>query len=128
MGNKWDESRAQSELPCPPLNLRWRRYPEKQPDYSKSFQPSAANLPVGNTGLPKSRFVKQWTDIFLPVMEQVGSFTNEHARETYGYLWRDIGFVDMLKFTAIVIRMSIVRRNRMDMYFDKKMETPSFWQ
>ncbi len=120
MGDKWDESHAQEELPSPPLSLVWKRYPEKEPDLSKNFQPSAANLPVGTRIPSAERFVKTWTNIFLPVLEKVATFTNVAGTKRAGYYWKEVGFSEMLKFSAILMRMSIVRRNRMDSYFAKK--------
>ncbi len=126
VGDRWDveEADAQEKLPAPPLSLTWKRFPGKVPDYSKSFAPSASNTPVGTRTPYEGRLMKQWTNIFLPVLEKVGCFTNEEGRKKHGYFWHEVHFVDMMKFMATLVRMSVIRRNRMDSYFHPKTGDP----
>ncbi len=121
---RWDESRAADELPLPPLDTKWRRWPYRKPDLTKKFSPKPENLPVG-TRLPRrERFVETWADIVLPVIELVAQNTNERGSEVDGAQWRNVDFVTFAKFECALLRMAQVRRNKLVDYFRKSDGDP----
>ncbi len=104
--------------------MSWRRWPYKRPDHSKTFSPRPENTPVGTRLMRREKFVHTWADVCLPVLEVVSNFTNEKGSVKEGAFWNNIDFVLMAKFECVLLRMSVVRRNKMRDYWSPRDGDP----
>ncbi len=102
----------------PPLrDIKWRRWPPNITEPEKKFTPKPENEPVGSTLPEQETFMELWSTMFGPIADKLVEWMNEKGRTENGAAWQTIGNVDMLKFFAILLRMSIARRNDVKSYF-----------
>ncbi len=118
VGDKWDESDESEVLPSS-AKYEWRRWPPRAPDYTKQFAPRVGHAP-GNTQPARQRLLEVWADTWSPILERLSDFTNEIGVTNNAASWVPVDVLDMLKFHAALLRMSMVRRNKLKDYFEKE--------
>lgn len=120
VGDKFADSDADEVLPT--FKSKWTGLKVWKRDESKGFSPKAEHTPVGN----KTKWAAgcKLSDVWLTLTEEmfelVWKLTNDAGQKKMGASWVHVSEATMMRFNAVLLRMSVVKRNNLRSYFSKK--------
>ena len=63
-----------------------------------------------------------YSQLYSSIMEKLAIFTNESGRKRHAADWKDLEFLDFLKFHVVILHMGHVVRGKMQDYWTERDE------
>ncbi len=118
VGDKYEDKYADERFPL--FDGNWVSYPTRHRRTDLDFQPSPANMPVGNAkDFSDYSIHKIWLELFEKPASLACHYTNIKGRERFGAAWGDIDRKALLQFHCCLFRMAVIVHPSIVSYFTK---------